>query len=56
MTKPLLKITAKTKQDKNVDLEFKSIKQAQFFNQNLTDFEVKGLVDKKQKKISRWEK
>ena len=56
MTKTILKIVAKTQQDKVVDLEFKSIKQAQFFNQNLTDFEVKGLVDKKQKKLSRWEK
>ena len=56
MTKLLLKIVAKTKQDKVVDLEFKSIKQAKFFNQNLTDFEIKGLVHKEQKKISRWEK
>ena len=42
MTKRLLSITAKTKaSDTLVDLEFKSIKEAKFFNPGLKDFEVK---------------
>ena len=52
--KPLLKITAKTKQDKVVDLEFVSIKQAKFFNSNLKEFEVKGLVHKEQRTLERY--
>ena len=50
MKQQLLKITAKTKTDKYLDLEFVSIKQAKYFNPSLTDFEVIGLIkDKNQK-------
>jgi len=50
MKKQMLKITAKTRNDKTLNLEFVSIKQAKFFNKDLTDFEVIGLIkDKNQK-------
>jgi hypothetical protein len=52
MTKDMLKITARSiPKGKVVDLEFKSIEQARFFNKDLVDFEIKGIVKSKNKVI-----
>ena len=48
MVKDMLKITARSLiKGKVVDLEFKSISQAKFFNPDLVDFEIKGLIKTK---------
>jgi len=48
MKKDMLKISAKNLiKGKVVDLEFKSISQAKFFNPDLVDFEIKGLIKTK---------
>ena len=48
MVKNILNITAKSLiKGKVVDLEFKSIEQARFFNPDLVDFEIKGLIKTK---------
>jgi hypothetical protein len=50
--KPILKITAKTKNDIILNLEFKSIKQAKYFNKHLKDFQVVGYKEKQN--LQRW--
>lgn len=50
MTKRLIHITALTKDEVRVDLYYYSVKQAQYFNPSLTNFQI----SENQKEVIKW--
>ena len=55
INKPLLKITAKHKlTGQVVYMEFKSIKQAKFFNPDFVEFRNLGFSDKEQHRLKKY--